>query len=91
MKTTVLSQQSLFDIAIQAMGNAEAAFELAIVNDISVTDELTTGSLLKVPTGNENANVTMYYYSRGLKPATGMTNNEISGRIFDDTFDTSFN
>ena len=76
MKTTVLSQQSLFDIAIQTTGDASAAFELAVANGISITDELETGQEL-TPVNMAVKEITGYYANRRLKPATGLTEMEI--------------
>jgi len=94
MKTTVLSQQSLFDIAIQTSGDASAAFELALKNDISLTDDLTMGQELIFAAVFEKP-IYNYYKNRELKPATGLTeevwNDFDSDRIFDYTFNDKFN
>jgi hypothetical protein len=86
MKLTVLDRQSIFDIAIQELGGVEAAFALALENDLSLTDELTTGQPLRIPPSGGGGGVTNYYKNKGLKPATGIT---------DDTFfniwDSAFN
>ncbi|WP_036163388.1 hypothetical protein [Marinilabilia salmonicolor] len=44
----IVEGQSLFDIAIQKLGSAEAALELAVLNGLSLTDELTTGETLQL-------------------------------------------
>ena len=90
MKVTVLDRQSSFDIAVQALGSTEAAFSLALLNNLSVTDDLETGQELILPVGT-NKEIVSYYTSRRLKPATGITNDSLTGRIFDNTFDSSFN
>jgi hypothetical protein len=70
---TVLNNQSLFDIAVQMFGNAEAAFDLAVENDSAITDELAPGMELKtVPAANKQ--IADYYANRGLKPATASKN-----------------
>lgn len=43
---TVHNGQSLVDIAVQECGAFEAVFSLAVRNDLSVTDSLSTGQLL---------------------------------------------
>ena len=96
MKLTVLDRQSLFDVAVQAAGSAEAAFELAMLNGLSVTDELETGQELAPANSPEgrglrNRGIADYYANRQLKPATGLTEDSLPGRIFDYTFDNSFN
>jgi hypothetical protein len=90
MKLTVLDRQSSFDIAVQALGSAEAAFETAILNDLSVTDDLEMGQELLLP-ASSNREIANYYNNRRLKPATGITDDSLTGRIFDYTFDSSFN
>ena len=66
----VLEGQSLFDIAIQSCGSAEAAFDLAVLNGVSLTDEVSTGVELVVP-GVINKNIASYYANKMLFPATG--------------------
>lgn len=46
---TVLYGQTLIDIAIQELGDAARVFEIAELNDISLTDDLEAGSTLLVP------------------------------------------
>ena len=72
MKSTVLDRQSLFDIAVQESGSASAAFDLALENDLSLTDNLEVGEpVASVET--QNKPVSDYYNNRQLKPATGIT------------------
>jgi hypothetical protein len=68
----VLEGQSIFDIAIQRCGSAEAAFDIALLNDLSITDDLTTGQELIVPY-IANTSVADYYTRKHLLPATGVT------------------
>ncbi len=63
----VLEGQSLFDIAIQSCGSAEAAFEFAVLNGVSLTDEVTIE--LSVP-AVVDADIASYYANKGLQPAT---------------------
>ena len=76
MKTNVLSQQSIFDIAIQSLGTAEAAFELALENDIALTKILTTGEPLVLSQASGSKQVAEYYKTKQLKPATGVTDEQ---------------
>ncbi len=69
MEAIVLDGQSLYDIAIQECGSVEAVIAIAILNDISVTDELQIGQLLQIPEP-VNKPIADYYKSRNLKPAT---------------------
>jgi hypothetical protein len=65
----VLNGQSLFDIAIQAAGSVEAAFDIALANGVSITDELQPGTILVIP-AVVNKRVADYYRSNSIKPAT---------------------
>jgi hypothetical protein len=72
MKITALSQQSLFDIAVQTTGGAETAFDLALANDISLTED----PLLKqelTPVASVNRGIVSYYAAYRLQPATWTT------------------
>ncbi len=48
-KATVRVHQTLVDISVQYCGSAEAVFELARINGLSVTDELVAGQELILP------------------------------------------
>lgn len=74
MKIQIRNNQSLLDIAIQCRGTAEAAFEIALANNISVTDDLSTGQILFVPdTQSYNKMIAEYYQGKGILPATAIT------------------
>lgn len=69
--TQVIESQSLFDIAVQESGSFLAAFELAVLNNISITDTLTPGQIIetKAPLNKE---VYDYFKSRQLQVATAL-------------------
>lgn len=72
MKTKeVLPGQSLLDIALQESGSLEAAFPLAGLNELTITDELESGSLLTVET-DENNPVVNEYRNAAVFPATAL-------------------
>ena len=78
MKTvTVIAHQSLLDIAVQEYGNAEAAFEIAVANNLDATDKLEPGMSLLIPELRmqnaelRNPEILKYYRARNLQPATG--------------------
>lgn len=50
MQKKIFHNQSIFDIAIQNNGNVISAFELAIENGLSLTDELIPGQTIEVTT-----------------------------------------
>jgi hypothetical protein len=72
---TVTQGQSFFDVGIQHSGAPEAAFDLAMLNGLSITDTLETGQVLN-PAEVEGKRVFNYYKNNDLRPATGFTGDE---------------
>jgi len=85
MKTIVLNSQSLLDIAIQHCGGAEAAFDIALLNELVLSDNLEVGRQLIVP-AKANRTIAEYYENRRLKPATGLTDLQFA-EILDEGID----
>lgn len=78
---TVTSQQSTLDLALQHCGSLEAAFDLALLNNVSITDDLLDGQKLDIPAALSK-DVTNYYAVHDIRPATAITMeaiNEIIG------------
>lgn len=69
---TVLSSQSLLDIAVQTAGSVESAVEIAVENNLSITEALQAGSEL-IAKGMSNQDIADYYKNKSLKPATWST------------------
>jgi len=86
----VIQGQTFFDIAIQEFGSVEAAFQFATLNEFSVTDGLVPGALLQKTTVI-NKNILSYYQNKNIKPATGLSLSMVRTKIFDYTFDFTFN
>ena len=82
MKTvTVLNNQSLWDISVQEYGSVEAVFELAMANDMGVTDLLTAGQELVLPEVDKNVvkpEVVAYYRRNGLHPVSGVSDPDLN-------------
>lgn len=72
----VTSRQSLFDVAVQHCGTMEAAFELALLNDVSMSADLLVGEAVILPTPADSSTVTTFTVNRYM-PATGCTQAEI--------------
>ena len=70
MEITVRNNQSLFDIALMVSGSAEAAFDIALENNLSITDALTAGQVLKFTGKPINKRVVDYYATNNVRPAT---------------------
>lgn len=72
MQTKVLHNQSLLDIAVQEDGSAMAAFEWALKNALSITDELAPGQELLAPFSEfRNNDVADYFKGKNQMVATG--------------------
>lgn len=39
----------MFDVALEHLGAADQAMKLAAINNLSVTDDLTTGQIMQLP------------------------------------------
>lgn len=66
---TTQSGQSIWDIAVQHCGTADAAFEIAALRGIMPTAQPKTGEILIVPEV-VNKKVVKHYADHGLVPAT---------------------
>lgn len=75
-------------MAVQHCGSVEAAFDIALLNGISITDSIAPGTDLILPPVVDK-DVVSYYANRGLVPATA-TDVVVSGGVFDETFDLTF-
>ena len=69
---TVASRQSILDIALQYCGSVEAAFQIAQINNLALTDELTPGQQIEIP-AVVNSSVVQYYMNHKIQPATALT------------------
>lgn len=65
----VKNRQTLWDIALQYCGSAQAALSIARSNNIALTDTPTPGTELTVP-DVINKKVVEYYSLNGIVPAT---------------------
>lgn len=73
-KIQVLSRQSLFDIAIQYTGNVLNAFEIALANNIAVTDALFVSQELVIPDSvSISKKEVNYLIGQVIIPATAIT------------------
>ncbi|MDZ4147880.1 MAG: hypothetical protein U1C58_06320 [Flavobacteriaceae bacterium] len=77
MKTRVLDNQSLLDVAIKDTGTISSAFDIALSNGIGITDELPANSELNLPGKDYGFKAVIDYFRRIKKnPATGIDNPE---------------
>lgn len=69
----VIERQTLADLAIQIFGNVEFMFDIAELNNLSVSDYLTPGMKLKLPAIISENDNNLFYKSNRLYPASGWT------------------
>jgi hypothetical protein len=79
MNIIVLNNQSLLDLAIQHFGDATAAFDIALANDLSITDEIVAGAKYFLPAQTANAPTVGAKYFSPLQSGTyGTANRQIA-------------
>ena len=71
----VSENQSLLDISVQMSGGIESAFDLALANGLSITDDLAPGQSLTLVAAVDS-DVVNYYLTRSLTPATALTTDD---------------
>jgi hypothetical protein len=73
-KVEIKEGQTLPDILIQELGDMERLFEVALLNEMSVTDELAAGDFILVPESeNSKKNIVKIFSDPANKPASGST------------------
>ena len=83
MEIKVKDRQSLFDIAIQYLGSIEGVWTLAERNNISITDELEDGTILKYDSADIiDTKVADHYERERLSPATDISEQEINTLLY---------
>lgn len=81
----ILPHQSLFDLAIQEYGTIEAAIDIALFNDLSVTEILEAGTEIKLPpNAPTNQDILNYYHQHNLQPATAYLTDAIEAIVNED-------
>lgn len=76
MSVTVNTCQSLFDLAVQHTGSAQAALEWAMLNGISLTEDLKVGQQLTPPDVADQQVVLTFQVGK-LIPASSITQSQI--------------
>jgi len=66
----VLNGQNFFDVAVLASGTISNIFDIALLNDMSITDDISSNSILLPDLENTNKSVKEYYNIKKIKPAT---------------------
>jgi hypothetical protein len=74
-KNKVYNSQSFFDKVIECTGSIENAFKMALLNGISVTDDIVIGQQLKIPPVTNK--VIVEFFGDLNRPATMITQSQI--------------
>lgn len=83
--------QSWIDISVRQLGSLDNLFALASINNMSITDDLILGQSVLL-TEVSDKNIVTYLENEEINPATGITTlTEEQARVFDETFDKTFN
>ena len=77
MTTQPKNRQNLIDVALEHCGTFEAAMQIALLNGISLTDDLEPSVSLQTPEVEKKRVVTNFQSLRHA-PATGITTAEIA-------------
>lgn len=74
----IKDRQTLLDIALVASGSLDSVFDLAIENNISVTEILVDGNILDISRLDViNANCVTKYQKEGISPATELSSEDL--------------
>jgi hypothetical protein len=75
---TVLHNQSLLDLAVQYDGSVLSAFDWAVANGVSITDDLVAGQKVSPPSSSyKNSDVANFFAGKGQLIATAISLAEI--------------
>ena len=84
----VLNGQSLFDFSIEHLGSAAHVYELAKINNKSVSEFVTAGEIFLLPQVQKNKAVIKYFTVKEQKPATAGNYIQVSqGDYYYDEYD----
>jgi LysM repeat protein len=67
-----LSKQTFYDVSLQYFGTTDHAYEIAVLNQKSVTDRLIVGTPLRLPDVPKDKTTLQYFRNRNITPATGI-------------------
>lgn len=72
MNVIVSPYQTLFDIAISQLGDFDAALDLSVANDVSLSQTLNQGKVISFDNNLKNSSVVRFFNTSKLTPATGI-------------------
>ena len=74
MDSIIHQGQSFLDKVIEQTGDIENTFDMALLNNASITDDLVVGAYVKVSTVTKKSVVD--FYNEYNRPATALTNEQ---------------
>lgn len=83
-KVIAIANQSLYDIANQEFGSISAAFQIAVLNAMSVTDLPLPGQVLLLPNMEFEKDIAAYFKNNGIMIATVTQRPSVPAQIVDD-------
>ncbi|MBA4133341.1 MAG: hypothetical protein C0525_01320 [Flavobacterium sp.] len=72
-KVKVLKKQTFYDLSVQYFGTADYAFQIAFLNQKSVSTTLFGGEELVLPVLTKDIKALQYFTARNIIPATGLS------------------
>lgn len=82
MKVDVMKYQNILDVTVQKTGTMENAFEIAADLGMSLSDDITPGKISISDFLAKDMNVVNRLYAKNIKPATAVTDNELTASPF---------
>lgn len=70
MNVIVLNNQTLADITVQEKGSIAAWFEVAMANNLGLTEDVSIGKELTIQGEPLDSEIVSFYRGKAIKPAT---------------------
>jgi hypothetical protein len=77
----ILAGQTMLDIALQELGDLERVFEMAVDNNISISDNLQAGSVLQVGDYERDKRYLIKIFEKPTKIASDDFAGEVNSRL----------
>lgn len=83
MTATLNQNQCLLDLVVEYAGSASVLFAVAADNDLSPTDDVTTGQQIIIRDELINVPIAKYMSDKNYIPATKLTDSDLDGIGYD--------
>jgi hypothetical protein len=75
----IKENQSVLDVACQTIGTLEGAFIFALINGLSITDDINSNDVYLIPeTASKKNEISTYFLTKKVELATGFPRVEIA-------------